>query len=386
MHKKLEMTLSIALLGLIAVQAAGQLIVSADEGKIDLLDHTKVVQSPVPDGLTILDFAQFPPKVTRVSDVSNSVLGPPSNLALTPDNKYLLVASSIVIDPSNKDGYSPDNRVQLLDLTADPINVVDVVEVGKQPSGMCVSADGKLALVANRAANTISVIRIDGDKLTHLGEVVVCDEGDNPSDVDITPDGRTALAAINTGQYVRVLSIEGEKVTSTDLKLSTFGGPYRCDISDDGKIAVTNGGGKGNGRDPAGITIIDMTGKQPQTIQYVATGYGAESCAVSPDGSMVAVALINGSNKPQGDPQFRDHGQVGFIVRDPDTGIYQQVQLLNVGRIPEGVIFTSDGRYVVVQCHPDKLLWILEVQDGKLFDTGVHIETEAFPSGIAASR
>ncbi|MCC6679767.1 MAG: YncE family protein [Phycisphaeraceae bacterium] len=381
----LKHTLPLVIACTFAAQASGQLIVSADEGKIDLIDHTKVVESPVPDSLTILDFAQFPPSVTRVSDISNSVLGPPSNLALTPDSTRLLVASSIVIDPSNKDGYSPDNRVQLLDLTADPVQVVDVVEVGKQPSGMCVSADGKLALVANRAANTISVIGIEGNKLTHLGEVVVCDEGDNPSDVDITPDGKLALVAVNTAGFVRVLNIDGQTVTSTERMLSTFGNPYRCDISDNGTIAVTNGGGKGNGRDPAGITIIDLTGEQPQTVQYVATGYGAESCAVSPDGSMVAVALINGSNKPADDPEFRDHGQVGFIVRD-DDGRFEHEQFINVGRIPEGIAFTSDNRYVVVQCHPDRQLWVLEVKGEKLVDTGVRIETQAFPSGMTASR
>src|SRR5690606_20731566 len=104
----------------------------------------------------------------------------------------------------------------------------------------------KMALIANRASNTVSVVKIGEGTLEKVDEVVVCDEKDNPSDVDLTPDGKMALVAVNTGGYVQVLNVDGFNVTLADRKLSTFGNPYRCDISDDGRVAATNGGGKGN--------------------------------------------------------------------------------------------------------------------------------------------
>jgi hypothetical protein len=61
------------------------------------------------------------------------------------------------------------------------------------------------------------------------------------------------------------------------------------------------------------------------------------------------------------------------------------VDSLTVGRIPEGVAFTSDGRNLVVQCHPDRELWVLAVQGKKLKDTGRRIAVPGMPSSLRAS-
>jgi sugar lactone lactonase YvrE len=57
-----------------------------------------------------------------------------------------------------------------------------------------------------------------------------------------------------------------------------------------------------------------------------------------------------------------------------------------VGRIPEGVAFTSDGKYLIVQCHPDRELWIFSLSRGRVKDTGQRIKVPGMPSSLRASR
>ena len=53
----------------------------------------------------------------------------------------------------------PDNKLYVIDLETSPPKLIDTVEVGKQPSGLAINRAGNLALVANRADNSISVLR-----------------------------------------------------------------------------------------------------------------------------------------------------------------------------------------------------------------------------------
>ena len=53
-------------------------------------------------------------------------------------------------------------RLVIFDLKANPPKHIGTVEVGKQPSGLDISKKGDLALVTNRADNSISVLSISG--------------------------------------------------------------------------------------------------------------------------------------------------------------------------------------------------------------------------------
>jgi hypothetical protein len=56
----------------------------------------------------------------------------------------------------------PDNKLFVIDLTTNPSAQIATVEVGKQPSRLSINKAGNLALVANRADNSISVLSISG--------------------------------------------------------------------------------------------------------------------------------------------------------------------------------------------------------------------------------
>ncbi len=47
---------------------------------------------------------------------------------------------------------------------------------------------------------------------------------------------------------------------------------------------------------------------------------------------------------------------------------------------------TSDGKYLVVQCHADRELWVFSVSRGRVKDTGQRIKVPGMPSSLRASR
>ena len=86
---------------------------------------------------------------------------------------------------------APTDKLFVIDLKANPPKLAQTVTVGKQPSGLSFSPKGDMALVANRADGTISVLKIDGTNVTQTGTVQI---SPGVSHVVFTPDGKRALA------------------------------------------------------------------------------------------------------------------------------------------------------------------------------------------------
>jgi DNA-binding beta-propeller fold protein YncE len=367
-----------------AAPASAQIIISGNENKIDLTSGTpKVIPPQAPDSVSILNFATFPPSVQHLSDIPNSVIGPPSNIAITPDRRIVLIANSLKADPQDATNWVPESTVHVLDLTANPPKIIGQARTGRQPSGLSITPNGKLALVANRADGTVSVLSIRDSAVTPIGTVKVCEPAESVSDVAISPDGRLALASAQKGGYVSILKIDGDTLVLTGQKLSAYGQPYRVVITPDGALALTAGQGYGNGIDRDAISVIDLAARPMRTVEYIPVGAGPESIEISPDGKLLAAVVMNGSNLPPSDPNHSAHGVLVLLARRDKT--FRVVEELPIGRIPEGVAFTSDGKYLVVQCHPDRELWIFSVDRGRLKDTGQRITVPGMPSSLRAA-
>ena len=375
--------IAIILLGLSHSAPQAQLMLSGNENKIDLVSGTpRVIPNAPTDTLTILDFSEFPPRVEHLPDLPNTVIGPPSNIAITPDGSLALIANSLKLDAASETGFVPETYVHILDLKATPPKLVGRVEAGLQPSGLSITPDGILALVANRAGGTVSVLRIDGRNVTLDHTVEVCLPEESASDVAIGPDGKRALVSIQKGGYLRELAIDGTRVSATQRKISVYGQPYRVVITADNEAALTAGAGFGNGHDMDALSVVDLQSEPIKTVDHIAIGSGPESLEVSPDGRMVAAVLMNGSNLAPDDPALTSAG--GLVILSRRGTRLQIEQRLETARIPEGVAFTSDGRYLVVQEHPTKQLWIYRVRGKKVRDTGRRIDVPGMPSSLRA--
>lgn len=362
-----------------------QIVLSGNENKIDLDPGAPtVVQSPAPDSLSILDFSEFPPRVTHIDNLSNTVIGPPSNIAITPDGKLALIADSVKTEASDPAGFVPHTDIHLLDLNETPPTIVGNVSAGQQPSGMSVTPDGKVALVANRAGGTVSVISINGTTARETTQVKVSEPEDSASDVAISPDGRTALVSIQNKSTLVELKIDGMKVTPTGRQFAVYGKPYRVVITPDGQFGITGGAGFGAPNDRDAITIIDLKADSPHTVQHLTTGSSPESLEISPDGQLLAVVTMDASNLDANNSLRTQAGGL-YLYKRTKHG-FDFSQYLPTGRIPEGVAFTGDSKYLIVQCHPDREMRIYRVRGSRVKDTGERIKTPGMPSSLRAAR
>ena len=105
------------------------------------------------------------PRIIANLPLTNSVFGPPTNLAITPNGRLAIVANSFNNVPDGAGWKSvPDNKVYVIDLTTSPPSHIATVEVGEQPSGLDINLAGNLALVTNRADNSIRCCPLRGRK------------------------------------------------------------------------------------------------------------------------------------------------------------------------------------------------------------------------------
>lgn len=358
-------------------------VISANENKLSLASGvTQVVPGAPADTVTFLDFRQFPPAVRHLTNLSNTVLGPPSNVAVSPDGTLAVLADSIELDPGQPGRWRPQRRLHLLDLTGPEPRRAGEVEAGEQPSGVAFSRDGRQVLVANRAGGGVTAFARAGLSLRRLAELRFTHPTNEVSDVAISPDGRLALAAVREAGHLQVLRFDGHQWVVEPRRISVYGRPYRVLFTPDGRLALTAGAGAGNGPDTDALTVIAVKGAALRTTDFIALGSGPESIELSPDGRHALGVMMNGSNLPPDSPHRTEQGQLVLLERTGDTFVRRQV--MPVGRIPEGACFTPDGRHVVVQCHPERRLWILALHRGRLKDTGLRVDVPGFPSGLGA--
>ena len=159
------------------LRAAPFLIVGNDE-KVLWDDKGDTVLSPAgKDSVVILDLANpEAPKIVATLPLKNSVVGPPVNVAIDPTGSIALVANSVdVTKDGDKLKQVPDNKIYVIDLKANPPKLANTVTVGNQPSGLSFNPAGTLALVANRADKSISVLSVKG---TDVKVIDTVDMGD----------------------------------------------------------------------------------------------------------------------------------------------------------------------------------------------------------------
>ncbi len=157
---------------LVPFAAIAQIAVSANDGKAALVDGAnKVPPNPAPDTVTIIDLGTSPPRVLAELQAPSSVVGPPQNVAITPDEAIALVSANMKLDPADPQKLVPDDRISVIDLKANPPAVIHTVEAGTSPAGISINRDGTLALVANRGDGTVSIFSITGKTLAAVGKV-----------------------------------------------------------------------------------------------------------------------------------------------------------------------------------------------------------------------
>ncbi len=365
--------------------ASAQILIVGNDEKQGWDENGKpILREPGKDTLSVIDVSKpDTPRITSSIPLMNSVVGPPTNLAISPTGDIALVANSLepVVQGWGQ-RLEPDNKVFLIDLKANPPADIGTITVGKQPSGMAISQKGDLALVANRADGTISVLSIRGKDVLVLDTVTIGAAADQVSAVAITPDGKHALAVKAAANKVALLSIDGQKVTydKRDLPPGIF--PYNVAVAPDGKLALTADTGNGGSSDGNvdTVSVIDLEADPSRVIDHVTVGDSPEGLAISPKGDLAVAVEARGSNMPK--TAFFHHSAGAVTALKIDGKKVTNVGDISVGALPEAVAFSRDGQYVYVGNFMDGDLWVLHVEGSKLTDTSQRIKLPGHPASM----
>jgi len=377
--KAVIVVVAIAAVPLLSINAAAQIAVSSNDGKAILVNGVNTVPAnPVDDTVTIINLGVSPPKIIADLKAPSSVVGPPQNVAVAPDESFALVASNMKLDPADPKKQVPDNRLSVIDLKAQPPAVIATLEAGLGATGTAINPAGTLALVANRNEGTVSIFTITGNKLSAAGKIDFGDPKSGPSAVAFTPDGKTALVTRDGDHRISILSVDGSTVTDTKRIMTGGFRPYAVEVSPRGDIAVVGNQGA-NAGDIMPVNVVDLKGKAPRIVNTVDVGQYVEGIAFSDDGNFLAVIAQNGSSLAPSHPFYNDHGLL--VVFSVNGTTLTKVGEVKIGQWPQGVAWSRDGKTLLAQSMVDNALATVSF-DGKNLNVTGQLKVTGGPDGI----
>ena len=364
--------------------AGAQILVSGNDEKVLWDDAGKAIfLPPGKDTISFIDIGEREnPKILTSVALENSIFGPPTNVAVHPSGEIALVANSMT---QTKDGEAwkpvPDNKVYIFDLTQTPPKQIGTVEVGKQPSGLDISKKGDLALVTNRADNSITVLTISGKDVKVTDTIAM---GDSVAHVTISADGTKALAVKPVVNKVAFLKIDGQKVAYEKYDMPTGVFPYNVDIVPNGTIAlVANNGAAGSADGNVDtVSVIDLNQNPPRVIDHVVVGDAPEGLAISPKGDLALAILVAGNSNKKA--FFSRNGGTAVVLKIDGKKV-TKVTEITVGGLAEGVAFSPDGAYAYIGNFLDSDMSILKINGTDVTDTGRKLKLPGHPASLRAA-
>ncbi|WP_376096529.1 hypothetical protein ACE7GA_05050 [Roseomonas sp. CCTCC AB2023176] len=368
---------------LAATPALAQIVVSGNDGKRTLIGGVNtLLREARPDTVAVLDLNGAEPRLVAEIPVPHSVVGPPQSVAVTPDERLALATSAERLDPNDPSKTVPDNRLSVIDLRANPPRVVRTLEVGLGPSGVGINPAGTLALVANRNAGTVSVIRLDGMEASVVGTVTIGPATTGTSAAVFTADGRHALVTRDNDSIVSVLRVDGNTVTKLDRDMTAGVRPYGASPSPRGGWAVVGNVGRSanNTGDRDTVSLIDLSREPFRVVDTVAVGSTTEGVMASPDGRHAVAVVHNGSSRPNDDPL---RARAAIVLIRVEEGRMRVVGEARIGDWAQGMAFSRNGRTLLVGNMADRTIGVYEIGEDGIRDTNRRIELSSGPAALA---
>ncbi|HEY2008304.1 MAG TPA: beta-propeller fold lactonase family protein [Rhizomicrobium sp.] len=376
---------ALSLLLAMSAAASAEIAVSANDGK-----QTKagdIVAGPQPDSISVLDISGAQVKVIGSVAAPAAMIGPPAAVAVSKDSRFALVTVCQKLDGMN---LMPDDLVEVVDLS-DPTHprVVQTAHAGPGASGVSISPDGKLALVANTEDDTVTAFSLSGEHLTRIGQIQL-DAKSRPTDVVFMPDGKSAVAVAQTASRLVVLSVNGTEVKNSGRWFSSGRSPYGAVVTHDGKYVInTNIGGAnlapGDPPPPRGGTIAMTDFATGKVVASIAVGPTPEHVVLSDDGRYIAVVVANGTASVRSDPKFDK--VLGLLkVFAVGDGTLTQVAQADTGHWGQGATISRDNKLILLQCAAEREIEVFRFDGTSLIqDKNAAIPIGARPGSISTA-
>jgi DNA-binding beta-propeller fold protein YncE len=370
--------------GALGAPARADLMIVGNDEKVTFdAEGNRAFVAPGKDTIVIVDLAnREAPRIVASFPLMNSIFGPPTNLAITPDEGLAIVANSVNwVQDGSAWKPAPDDKLYVFDLKASPPIQIATVTVGKQPSGLAISRAGDLALVANRADKSVSVLAISGKDVKLVDTVAM---GEEVASVAISPDGKRALVTKFPGHKIALLEISGQKVTYNKWDMPVGQWPYNIGITPNGRIGLSADNGASGSPDGHvdTVSVIDLEATPVRVIDRVVVGDGPEGFVISPTGDVAVAVLLGGGGIPKAPNRWFWKRNGSLAVLKIDGKKVTKVGEVEVGALPEGAVFSADGKYLYVGNYIDRDVSILKVDGTTITDTGKKLKLPGQPASM----
>jgi YVTN family beta-propeller protein len=273
----------------------------------------------------------------------------PLHVAVSADGRLALTA--------NRDSDS----ASLVDLAAG--KVLAEARCGRRPSGVALSSDGRRGVVSNQFGHSVTLLTVRDQKLQAEAQVPV---GAEPRGVALSADGRFAYVALSAADAVAVVDV-GRRVVA--IRIPVGREPWGVALSPDGRWLIV-----GNTRSQD-VSLIDVRERRVARTVRLA-GDNLRGVTVSPDGRWAYVAHLF----ERGFPTTRENIGNGWItssrlsrVRLDEEAPKESLALDPRGQAigdPEGVQLSPDGRWLAVAGSGTHELLLIRASDVPFIDFG----------------
>ncbi len=310
-------------------------------------------------------------------EATNSVTGPPSSVAVSPDGRYAIVIETRGGRPSGKANpvmadLGLGKAITVIDLSdPDHPRQVQRIDGTERPQSVDFNADGSLVVIAtyplNPAQSPLALYRFAGGKLTDLVMPALSGwaTGERLNGAFFHPNQHT-LAILNATKpslsFMKVISANGT------LSLTGWGNtvlvdkqPFKVVFTPDGRYVVLNA--MYYGEDVSATATVPSTvlsvqlsavtapdgSPRHQIVDRVISGVYSEGLTISPDGRWLATTNLEQSAFAPDDPRQGFFASISLIRIDPQSGLLDRVGTYAFdGILPESVVFDNTSRYLAV--------------------------------------
>lgn len=323
------------------------------------------------DALTVIRLDRPVSELKAVAiEASNSVTGPPSSVAVSPDGHYAVVIETRGTRPPGKaDPLLTDlpvgKVITVIDL-GDPDHPKQVQRVNgpERPLSVVFNRDGSLVAITYRPQDSkqspVAIYRFGKGKLADLvlPNIPGYVGGDVLNGLVFHPS-RDELVLLNATKST--LSFFKFSHKGDTFRLAPWGNsvpvdqdPFKAQFTPNGRFVVVNAMYPGSVRGSVtavGLAVDTANDGSPkhQIVSRALAGVLPEGLTMSPNGQWIVTTNLEQSTQPFDSPKQGFYASLTLLHLDTESGFLDRIGDYSFdGILPEGVVFDNSSRYLAV--------------------------------------
>jgi DNA-binding beta-propeller fold protein YncE len=320
-------------------------------------------------------------------NASNSVIGAPYALALSPDGQTAFVVEilgAMPVGATRREQLPPGNQLVAIDLSNPRRPVVrSRMTIAPKPETVHVQPNGNLLAISTQTpGKEVILIPIQNHQLGQPVEFSLRQLGIQPdskkfqnglsvSQIQWHPSGR--YLAVNLNYRNEIAFYEVQQPPGDALNLIPWGAPVKVgkdpftgQFTPDGRFFLSSNWGRNFGNEiktleqrlptkRGTVSVIQLAEliTSPSKVQHrvVSTAIAdlsPESLTISPDGSKVVTVNMRGTAFPTNSPRFTHQATLSLMTLDRTGQLTKVDDYPFEGILPEGAAFDASGNAVAV--------------------------------------